>query len=137
MAETKYGKHIMKAPIGQGEGAQAPLLFFAGKTWGVNLGIVYVPILKPMLMVDEPHAHDFDQFVCFLGSDPNNIGNLDAEIELSLGEEGEKHVITTPSIVHFPKGLVHCPLNYKRVDKPVCHLDVFLAPEYTRKPRSK
>jgi len=101
MAETKYGKHVMKAPIALEERAQAPLLnFAAGKTCGVNIGWVLAPVFKPILMVDKPHNHDFDQFLCFLGSDPTNIEDFDAEIELSLGEEGEKHIITTPTIVH-------------------------------------
>jgi len=138
MAATKYGKHLMKAPIELEERAHAPLLnFTASKNFGVNIGWIFAPVLKPILMVDKPHNHDFDQFLCFLGTDPMNIEDFGAEIELSLGEEGEKHVITTPTIVHIPKGLIHCPLNYKRVDKPVYHLDVFLAPEYIRKPKSK
>jgi len=138
MAKTKYGKYIMKAPIELEERAQAPLFSFAaGKACGVNLGVMLVPVLKPVLMVDKPHNHDFDQFLGFIGSDPTDIGNLGAEIELSLGEEGEKHIITTPTIVHLPPGLIHCPLNYKRVDKPVFHLDIFLAPEYVRKPISE
>ena len=91
-----------------------------------------VPVPKPILMVDKPHNHDFDQFLCFFGSNPTNLFDLGAEIEVVLGKEGGKHIVDTTSIVYIPKGLIHCPVTFKRVDKPVFHLDIFLAPEYTR-----
>jgi hypothetical protein len=38
-----------------------------------------------------------------------------------------------PALVHIPAGLVHGPLEYKRVDKPIVFLDIYLAPTYERK----
>lgn len=135
MPKTKYGKHITDTPIAIEIPGSVPIVQSAmGKRNGVNVGWFLVPVVKPMLMVDRPHKHDFDQFLCFLGSNPMNIGYLGAEIELYLGEEGEKHVITSPKIVHLTPGLIHCPLYYKRVDQPVFHLDIYFAPEYERKP---
>jgi hypothetical protein len=32
---------------------------------------------------------------------------------------------------------MHCPMEYKRVGKPVIHLDVFFAPRYERIPASR
>ena len=135
MAETKYGKHVMKAPVALEEGGIAPILnFAAAESCGLDVGWIMVPVLSARVMVDKPHQHDFDQFLCFLGSDPKDLRELGGEIELSLGEEGEKHIITVPTIVHLPPGLIHCPLNYKRVDRPIFHLDIFFAPSYVRKP---
>lgn len=133
MSETKYGKHLIKATVAPNERSDIPVLDFSQEGRGLNISWRLVPVTKPKLMVDTAHYHDFDQFICFVGSDPNNIGDFDAEIELLLGEEGEKHVITAPTIAHIPPGLVHCPLEYKRVDKPVLHLDIFLADKYVRK----
>jgi hypothetical protein len=131
MATTKYGKHIIKAPIALAKrGPPLPSLNFLAAKYGVDAGWILVPVFKPVIMHEIPHKHDFHQFLCILGSDPKNIGELGAEIVMSLGEEGEKHTITTPTIIHITPGLVHCPLHYKRVDKPVMHLDIYFAPEY-------
>jgi hypothetical protein len=131
----KYAQHILKAPIQPAQ--QGPLIstmrfFFA--PFGVNATCILVPVLEPRLMEEQPHRHNFHQFLCLLGSNPLNIGDFDAEIEVWLGEEGEKHVITSPTILHYPPGLVHNPLNYKKVAKPVMHLDIFFASEYIKIP---
>jgi hypothetical protein len=60
------------------------------------------------------------------------MGDLGGEIELSLGKEQEKHVITTPTMLINTPGLTHCSLNYKRVDRLIFHLDIYFAPEYVR-----
>src|SRR5208337_3900723 len=76
-------------------------------------------ITEPWLMEAEIMRHDFDQIVCFLGGNPMNFFDFHAEIEFSFGEEMEKHIITSASTIFIPKGLVHCPLNFKRVDSPI------------------
>ena len=53
-----------------------------------------------------------------------------AEVELYLGEEGERHVITHTTIVHIPKGMIHCPLNFKKIDRPIMFLNVPLTAHY-------
>ena len=49
-----------------------------------------------------------------------------------MGEEQELHIINKPTIVYFPKGLLHCPLNFKKIDKPILFQKFWLAPKYTR-----
>jgi hypothetical protein len=83
-------------------------------------------------MEETPHSHDFDFYLFFLGRD--DMGDLGAEIELGLGKEQEIHTITTPTSVYVPKGLVHCPLNFKRVDKPILFVHALLAAKYTKMP---
>ncbi len=90
-------------------------------------------ITEPYLMIKEPHSHDFDQFLCFLGFDPMNIRDFRAEIEFSFGVENEKHIIDSATTIHIPKGLVHGPLNFKRVDKPVMFIEAMLTSKYLRK----
>jgi hypothetical protein len=53
---------------------------------------------------------------------------------MSLGEEGEKHIITEPTVLHLPKGTIHCPLNFKVVNKPVIFMNVALTPQYGNGP---
>ena len=35
-----------------------------------------------------------------------------------MGEELEKHTIKSATAVFMPKGLLHCPLNFRVIDKP-------------------
>ena len=67
--------------------------------------------------------HSEEEYLCFIGYDMTDpFGSFDAEIELYLGEDPdhlEKHVITEPTIVRIPAYMWHCPLEYKRVGKPV------------------
>jgi hypothetical protein len=66
--------------------------------------------------------------------DPDNMGELGADIEIGLGEEQEIHKITTPTTVYIPAGMIHCPLEFKRVDKPVLFVHCTLASKYVKDP---
>lgn len=66
----------------------------------------------------DPHTHPADECLLFVGLDPDNPNYLGAEIEIAMGEEQEKHVFNTPTVVVVPRGLVHCPLITRRVEKP-------------------
>ena len=132
MAETKYGKYFIEKPIV--EGRFAPKLQFHSTDYfgEKNFSVHYNCIAEPFLMVQEAHSHDFDEFLHFIGGNSMDITDFDAVVELSLGEEGEKHVITEPTIVHVPKGMLHCPLEFKVVNKPIIFMNVALTPEYIK-----
>jgi hypothetical protein len=138
MAESKYGKYILRGAKGEKPGREKPGVTTATleglKDWGgIQHRMHWNYISQPVLMVEEPHSHDFDEFLCFLGIDPSNALNFGAEIELSLGEEGEKNIIDTASIICIPKGLVHGPLNFKKIGKPIIFCNIYISPEYVRK----
>jgi hypothetical protein len=78
----------------------------------------------------DPHVHPNDEALVFMGLDPDNPDYLGAEIEFQMGEEREVHVFDTPSVVIAPKGLVHCPLITRRVDKPYAFTAICLAHEH-------
>jgi hypothetical protein len=116
----------------------APMIRFKGKNWGnANLTMALSCITQPFLMIKEPHKHEFDQFLCFLGGNPMNFGDFDAEVEFTIGEKREKRIIISTSIIFVPRGLIHGPLNFKRVDKPIMFLDVVMASSYARFPTSQ
>jgi len=60
-----------------------------------------------------------------------------AEIELYLGEELEKHVITCSTVVYVPKDLPHCPLNFKVIEQPIVFMAIILGNKYVKKPIPK
>src|SRR3972149_8172357 len=84
-----------------------------------NFSVLWNCITSPFMMVKDPHAHDFDQFLHFFGADSMHIETFDAEVEIYLGDEGEKHVIKEPTVLHIPKDMMHCPLEFKVINKPI------------------
>jgi hypothetical protein len=98
-----------------------------------NFSMAWRYIKKPMLFDRIPHTHQFDEFLCFLGGNLENIFDFDATIELSMGEEGEVCLIEQATVVYIPAGLVHTPLTFKRVDKPVLFHPIALTPAYYSK----
>ena len=63
-----------------------------------------------------PHTHPFDEYLIFLGANPEDQFDLGGEVELWMGDE--KHVITRSCAVFAPAGVPHCPLVVHRVDRP-------------------
>ena len=136
MVDGKYDEFFVKSPIVQGRFGPR-LVFFSRNYEAVgekNYSVLWNYIAEPFLMVDNPHSHDFDQFLHFYGANPVDITDFDAEVEMSLGEEGEKHIITEPTVLHIPRDTVHCPLDFKVVKKPIIFMNVALTPEYMKGP---
>jgi hypothetical protein len=79
----------------------------------------------------EAHTHDFDEVIGFFGTNPEDQRDLGGEIELWL--DGERHIITNSFIAFVPKGMVHCPLKIKRVDRPIFHFTTGPGGSYVRK----
>jgi hypothetical protein len=77
------------------------------------------------------HKHDVDEYLIFLGASlPILSVFLRCEIELFLGEELEKHVITKATVLYIPRGLQHCPLEIKVLRKPMMFSALMLAPYF-------
>ena len=137
MAEGVYGKLINREPFKKGSNEEViePMVHLNGEKdgEGANITVSQSWITQPFRMIKTPHSHDHDQFLIFSGANPTDVKDFGAEAEICLGEKGEKHVIDGPAVVHIPRGLMHGPLDFKRVDKPILFLDIFLAPTYVRK----
>ncbi|HSW57306.1 MAG TPA: hypothetical protein VLH15_02785 [Dehalococcoidales bacterium] len=95
---------------------------------GCNFGIN--SITEPYLLPDPPHKHEFDEYLFFIGGNPLNMGEFDAEIDVALGDKWEVYSINTTSIIYIPKGLQHCPIHVKRVGKPFLFGHILLSGQY-------
>jgi len=85
---------------------------------------------------ETPHVHKYDEFLIFLGAElPDLCSSFDAEIDLWMGEEMEKHTITSTTIVFIPSGVQHAPLNFRAIRKPVLFHALYLGPSLDRSPR--
>ena len=134
MPETKYGKYLTKDCLSPSK--EKGHLMISNRHIdsyiGGDFSIVCVFKTRPQLVIPEPHKHEFDQYLCFSGINPYDIRDFDGEIEFSLGEEQEKHIIDSPTIVYIPAGLTHGPLNYAKVNKPFLTVDVAITNKYKR-----
>ncbi len=78
---------------------------------------------------ETPHTHKYDEFLIFLGAQPPDFcKSFDAEIDFWMGEEMEKHTITSTTVIFIPKGIMHSPLNFRAIRKPVLFHALYLGP---------
>jgi hypothetical protein len=142
-ATKKYGKFIIREPLYKG--TFAPILHICGESHRcgdricAGAAFEHFPvehtvmcISKPLEMRAQTHAHDYDQLLYFLGSDPTNLFDFEAEIEIRLGQEAEVHNINTTSIVYLPRGMLHCPIKFIKIGKPIIFMHLSIASEYAR-----
>jgi hypothetical protein len=136
MTETKYGKYIIKEPLEKARESSALHICGEDNCFGavfpsfpVECQMFYID--QPNLMIPKPHAHDVDELFFIFSSNPKNLHEFDAEIEIYFGEEGEKNIVNTTSIVYIPKGLVHCPVNIVKVNKPFMWMHILFTGNYT------
>ncbi len=141
MDESKYGKYILRNSGEKRLHPDEPGVTTADEggmpDWnGVQHRLNWKYITQPVFLEDEPHFHDFDEFLCFMGCDPLKALDFGAEAELILGREKEQHIINYSSVTFIPKGLVHGPLRILKVSQPILFGHIYLAPEYVAKPAS-
>jgi hypothetical protein len=131
MPESKYEKYVLRDSYKK----VFDLESFSAHDDELQCGfiMVYQPVAKPFVLPPKTHQHDFYQMICFLGSNPLNVREFDADIELSMGEEGEILHINSPTMVTVPPGMYHCPLNFKRIGKPVIFMEMMLTGKYEKR----
>lgn len=89
-------------------------------------------IYKPYFIDRVTHVHAGDEYLCFLaGNVPDSFSNFNAEIDFHFGKEQELYTITEPTIVYIPKGTWHCPLEFRKVNKPLLFVMLLLTPEFS------
>lgn len=134
MTESKYGKYFTTEVVRDGE--LAPFLprfkFNSQKNFGYgDFGLRCAYVTEPFDLPEGPHAHDFEQYLCFIGS-AENMREFDAEVEVYLGEEGEKHLITETTVLHIPSGMIHCPIRFTKINKPISFINAVLTNRYAQ-----
>ena len=140
MTQAKYEKYFLREPWGiihPGTDPQAPTYIGLGQEkpvegWDEPLTQVLRPIFRAYKMIPAGHVHNCAEILYFIGGDPMNFKEFGAEVEFTMGEgeDAEKHVITNTTWVYVPANLLHCPLNFKRVDKPIMFGHIMFAPTF-------
>ncbi|MGD9143040.1 MAG: hypothetical protein PVG61_04255 [Dehalococcoidia bacterium] len=124
----KHGDYIVELKPGYSMFKQvtAPQVTAFGERdlFDMDFSLGWSFLTEPFVMVAEAHKHDFDQILFFMGGDPNNALEFDAEYEIRLGDD--THTLDYPACIRIPRGLMHCPLNIKTVNKPFVFIDITL-----------
>ena len=130
--EKKYGKCIVSLPVRKmGE----TVMFSAGADLlnGFPCNIIYAfgTQVGPLGLSREPHVHDHDEVIYFIGSDPTNP-ELGAEVNFKIGPKGEEedHIFSAPTAVVIPSGVWHCPMETLKCDRPFLCMAVSLTTRY-------
>jgi hypothetical protein len=137
MAEKKYQKYVLKEP----KVKFSPRKPASNPTFGLSEELVsgfhklgcnfnFVGVLAPSVLADPPHKHNCDELLFFISTDPENPVDLGGEVEIALGEDWERHVVTTSGVVCIPKGVQHCPIYMRKVDRPFYFGHLLMAGSY-------
>jgi hypothetical protein len=137
MAKGKYDKYFLtdfKEPSNLSAVA-GPQAYFRGARQipGANLNMGWQLFVKPIYLEKEPHTHNVDEYLVFLGGKlPDLFSSFKAEVDFWIGEEQQKYIIDKATIIFIPRGLVHCPLDFRKIDEPILFHAILLAPRFTK-----
>jgi hypothetical protein len=118
-------------------GFASPRGFFRGTTMMPKAKVYmdFTSVTKALPM-EVPHTHHaVDEYLVFTGADLKNFYEFDAEVEVWLGEDPERlelFTITQPTIIRVPPKLYHCPVNFKRITKPIVFSAVYLDGDWSK-----
>jgi hypothetical protein len=83
---------------------------------------------KPFSHVATAHTHDDDEIIGFFGGNPADAHNLNAEVEMWMGDR--KFLLNKSTLLFAPSQMSHCPLVIHRVDRPIFHFSIVTGGTY-------
>lgn len=112
MADSQYGKYIVAAEDSAFPEGRGWVQILTEKEFpGSNVYFVHWVMPERQHVETEighpPHLHKEPEILFLIGTDPNDPFDLGGEVEISLGPEMEKHVISRTSALCIPAGLPH------------------------------
>jgi hypothetical protein len=63
------------------------------------------------------HCHDFDEYLGYIGSDPENPLDLGCDFEIVIGDEVVK--TNRSCLIFIPAGTKHCPMRASNMKRPI------------------
>jgi hypothetical protein len=127
MAASKYDKYMVTISP---KGRKGPGVWLMSEELvpGCNVNIMYNWIReqpKPNPMHQAMEAHDYDEIIVNLGTDPQHPEYLGAEIEGYI--EDERHLITNTTALFFPRHVAHGRITWKSFEKPHLQMAIKLS----------
>ncbi len=139
---NKYDKYFFSGPAPEREAAKMIADINGDLIPGSNRYMInwVFPSPNELFGVDSwdqishgPHIHKSAEILMHIGTDPDNPYDLGGEVELCMGPEMEKHIITKSTVTYIPPDLVHGPWTVKRVDRPFIMIQVNQEARHTEK----
>jgi hypothetical protein len=137
--ESKYEKYVVREPV-----CADPVNFMPGITSTRFLNAAEGAIKEANTILSyawvekdsppeikyrgEPQSHDFDEIFLFMGLNRKDSKDLGAEVELWMGYGKDTEIIrvNTSAMIFVPRGVIHMPLIYKNVKKPLLRIIIGL-----------
>jgi hypothetical protein len=93
-----------------------------------------LPHDKPRMTIGHPsHIHSEAELLMHIGTNPDDPDDLGAEVELYMGPELERHVITQTTVVFIPPNFIHAPWNPLKTTRPWIFIEVNQGLRHTEK----
>lgn len=77
------------------------------------------------------HTHAHNEIIGFFGTDTGNVYDLGGEIEFWFDDE--QYMLTKSCLLFVPGGMKHCPIVFRRIDRPIFHFLMETDGVYTEK----
>ncbi len=136
MPKVNYDKYLVKKPayevgvqaVGRHKGHQVPSMTYMsnalvpGSNTYVEVSWIYdVPTPNPYIF---EHAHNYNEIVMHIGSDPNDPEALGGEMTIEV--EGQPLSFDRTTALFLPAGTKHGPLTWQKVTRPHIEMTVML-----------
>jgi hypothetical protein len=130
MDKSKYDRYVVYVPKKSAPDAPFPSLTLMNNDLvaGCNVDVMFNWILaKPEMNPEKPlsHAHDYDEMIINIGTDPQNPEDLGGEVVGFLGDE--KHTLNKTSAVFIPRNVEHGVVGFNRFDRPYIQMAIKLS----------
>lgn len=147
MSNGKYDKYFVSGPIPGTPPSNGPIVgYLNGELFeACNEYFAHWALLQPLSssgIPDQskwgevshgPHEHKYPELLLHIGMNPDDPLDLGGEVEMHMGPEMEKHVMTKSTFVYIPAGLIHAPWIIKRVDRPFLVIEINQSIKHTEK----
>jgi hypothetical protein len=136
MPKIDYNMNLVRNPVyevgaqaaGKHKGHQVPSMTYMsnalvpGSNTYVEISWIYdVPEPNPYVF---EHAHNYDEIVLHIGSDPANPESLGGEMEIYV--EGQPLGFDKTTALFLPRGTKHGPLTWQKVTRPHLEMTIML-----------
>jgi len=130
MDASKYDKFIVYVPKKSAADAPFPSLTLMSNELvpGSSIDVMLSWILTKLEMdPGKPfaHAHDYDEIILNIGTDPQNPEDLGGEVVGFLGEE--RHTLSKTSAIFVPRNVQHGVAGFNRFDRPYIQMALKLS----------